>query len=61
MNPAVEAFLDGRIPFTRIAAVVEGTLAGGPAGPCGTLEDLLAQSDSEMYRRKLKKRQKRDE
>jgi 1-deoxy-D-xylulose-5-phosphate reductoisomerase len=39
---AVEAFLDGRIPFTAIAEVVERTLEALPAGTPGHFEDLYA-------------------
>jgi 1-deoxy-D-xylulose-5-phosphate reductoisomerase len=39
---AVSAFLDGRIPFTAIAEVVEGTLGAMPAVVPGHFEDLYA-------------------
>jgi len=39
---AVAAFLDGRMPFTGIAAVVERTLAEMPAEPVSHFEDLFA-------------------
>ena len=39
---AVEAFLDGRIPFTAIAEVVERTLEALPAVTPGHFEDLFA-------------------
>jgi 1-deoxy-D-xylulose-5-phosphate reductoisomerase len=39
---AVGAFLDGRIPFTAIAEVVEGTLAAIPARAPGHFDDLYA-------------------
>ena len=39
---AVEAFLDGRLPFPAIATVVERTRAGLPAGPADDLEEVLA-------------------
>jgi 1-deoxy-D-xylulose-5-phosphate reductoisomerase len=39
---AVGAFLDGRIPFTAIAEVVEGTLGAMPAVVPGHFEDLYA-------------------
>lgn len=38
---AVEAFLDRRIRFTDIAAVVEETLAAHPPAPVRALEDVL--------------------
>ena len=39
---AVEAFLDDRIPFTRIAEVVETTLEQMPATPARHFDDLFA-------------------
>jgi 1-deoxy-D-xylulose-5-phosphate reductoisomerase len=39
---AVQAFLDGRIPFTGIAEVIERTLEALPAKPPGHFEDLFA-------------------
>ena len=39
---AVAAFLEGRLPFLRITAVIEETLAGLPPSPLVTLEDVLA-------------------
>ncbi len=39
---AVEAFLDGRIPFTAIAEVVERALEALPASTPGHFEDLFA-------------------
>jgi 1-deoxy-D-xylulose-5-phosphate reductoisomerase len=42
---AVAAFLEGRLPFLQITAVIEETLNGLPAGPLGTLEDVLAADD----------------
>lgn len=39
---AVEAFLAGHIPFTRITAVAEATLAGYDAAAPGSLEEVLA-------------------
>jgi 1-deoxy-D-xylulose-5-phosphate reductoisomerase len=39
---AVESFLDGRIPFTAIAEVVERTLEALPATPPGHFDDLYA-------------------
>jgi len=39
---AVAAFLEGRLPFLLITAVIEETLAGLPASPLATLEDVLA-------------------
>ena len=47
---AVGAFLEGRIPFTAIAAAVEGTLAEMPAQPVTHFEDLFAL-DAEARRR----------
>lgn len=38
---AVEAFLDGRLPFTGIAEVVEETLERAPARPAHLIEDVL--------------------
>ena len=38
---AVAAFLDGRIGFLDIAAIVEETLARGPQHPIGSIEDVL--------------------
>jgi 1-deoxy-D-xylulose-5-phosphate reductoisomerase len=39
---AVAAFLEGRLPFLLITTVIEETLAGLPASPLATLEDVLA-------------------
>jgi 1-deoxy-D-xylulose-5-phosphate reductoisomerase len=39
---AVEAFLNGRLPFLAIAGVVAATLAAVPAGPLRTLDDVAA-------------------
>jgi len=47
---AVAAFLAGEIPFTGIAAVVEGVLAEMPARPVGHFDDLFA-ADAEARRR----------
>jgi 1-deoxy-D-xylulose-5-phosphate reductoisomerase len=47
---AVAAFLDGRIPFTGIAATVEAVLAEMPAAPVGHFDDLFA-ADAEARRR----------
>jgi 1-deoxy-D-xylulose-5-phosphate reductoisomerase len=47
---AVAAFLDGRIPFTAIAATIERVLAEMPAAPVTHFEDLLAV-DAEARRR----------
>lgn len=38
---AVEAFLDGRLPFTRIIEVIEGTLSKLPAAHAATVDDVL--------------------
>ncbi|MYJ70892.1 MAG: 1-deoxy-D-xylulose-5-phosphate reductoisomerase, partial [Rhodospirillaceae bacterium] len=38
---AVAAFLDGRIGFLDIAAIVEETLSRGPQHPIGSIEDVL--------------------
>jgi len=38
---AVAAFLEGRLPFLRITAVIEETLASAPTSPLTTLEDVL--------------------
>ena len=38
---AVEAFLDGRIPFTGIAEVIERTLEAIPGGPVRHFEELF--------------------
>ncbi len=47
---AVAAFLEGRIAFTRIAGVVEETLAAGATGGFDTLEDLMAlDADTRRY------------
>ncbi len=43
---AVAAFLEGRLPFLRITAVIEETLASAAAGTPGTLEDVLAADAS---------------
>ena len=43
---AVEAFLDGRIPFDRIPVVLERVLAERDPGPADTLDAVLA-ADSE--------------
>ncbi|HEY0279054.1 MAG TPA: 1-deoxy-D-xylulose-5-phosphate reductoisomerase [Solirubrobacterales bacterium] len=47
---AVAAFLDGRIPFTGIAAVIERTLEELPARPVTHFEDLFA-TDAEARER----------
>jgi 1-deoxy-D-xylulose-5-phosphate reductoisomerase len=47
---AVAAFLDGRIPFTAIAAAIERVLAEMPALPVTHFEDLFAV-DAEARRR----------
>ncbi len=47
---AVAAFLDGSIPFTGIAAVIERVLAEMPAQPVSHFEDLFA-TDAEARRR----------
>jgi 1-deoxy-D-xylulose-5-phosphate reductoisomerase len=39
---AVAAFLEGRLPFLQITAVIEETLNGLASGPLGTLEEVLA-------------------
>ncbi|HYT16109.1 MAG TPA: 1-deoxy-D-xylulose-5-phosphate reductoisomerase [Burkholderiales bacterium] len=39
---AVTAFLERRLPFLRITAVIEETLASVPASALATLEDVLA-------------------
>ena len=39
---AVAAFLEHRLPFQRIAAVIEHTLAAIPSGAADTLEQVLA-------------------
>jgi len=39
---AVEAFLDGRLPFQRIAAVIAATLDAVPLGPADDLAAVLA-------------------
>jgi 1-deoxy-D-xylulose-5-phosphate reductoisomerase len=38
---AVAAFLENRIGFLDIAAIVERTLEAGPTGPIGSLDDVL--------------------
>ncbi len=47
---AVGAFLEGRIPFTGIAAVIERILAEMPPQPVGHFEELFA-ADAEARRR----------
>ena len=47
---AVAAFLDGRIPFTGIAAVVERCLEEMPAAPVAHFDDLFA-TDAEARER----------
>ena len=47
---AVAAFLDGRIPFTGIGAVIERVLEEMPAAPVGHFDDLFA-ADAEARRR----------
>jgi 1-deoxy-D-xylulose-5-phosphate reductoisomerase len=47
---AVAAFLDGRIPFTGIAAVIERVLEEMPAQPVTHFDDLFA-TDAEARRR----------
>ena len=38
---AVEAFLAGALPFSRITDVIEATLDAIPSRPVGALEDVL--------------------
>ncbi len=47
---AVGAFLDGRIPFTGIAEVIERVLGEMPARPVGHFEDLFT-TDAEARKR----------
>ena len=47
---AVAAFLDGRIPFTGIAAVIERVLEEMPARPIGHFDDLFG-ADAEARKR----------
>jgi 1-deoxy-D-xylulose-5-phosphate reductoisomerase len=47
---AVAAFLDGRIPFTGIAAAIERVLEEMPAAPIGHFDDLFA-ADAEARQR----------
>jgi 1-deoxy-D-xylulose-5-phosphate reductoisomerase len=47
---AVHAFLDGRIPFTGIAEVIERVLEEIPARPVGHFDDLFV-ADAEARRR----------
>ena len=47
---AVEAFLDRRLNFLQIAAVIEAVVAQSGGGVIGSLEDVLA-ADSESRRR----------
>jgi 1-deoxy-D-xylulose-5-phosphate reductoisomerase len=47
---AVHAFLDGRIPFPGIAAVIERVLEEMPAGPVTHFDDLFA-TDAEARQR----------
>ncbi len=47
---AVAAFLDGRIPFTGIAAVIERVLEEMPPRPVGHFDDLF-DADAEARRR----------
>jgi len=49
---AVHAFLDGRIPFTGIAEVIERVLEQLPAAPVGHFDDLFAV-DAEARRRSV--------
>lgn len=46
---AVQAFLDGRIAFTRIAAVVADTLDHTPAVPASSLDEVL-EADAQARR-----------
>lgn len=46
---AVAAFLDGRLPFLGIPALIQTCLAALPAGPEGSLGDVLA-ADAEARR-----------
>ncbi len=43
---AVAAFLDGRIRFTDIAALVDGALSGVAAAPADSLEAVVAADDA---------------
>ncbi len=47
---AVAAFLDGRIPFTAIAAAIERVLEQMPAQPVTHFEDLFAVDDEARRR-----------
>jgi 1-deoxy-D-xylulose-5-phosphate reductoisomerase len=47
---AVSAFLSGRIPFGRIAEVIEGTLAGQTPEPASSLETVRAADRSARAR-----------
>jgi 1-deoxy-D-xylulose-5-phosphate reductoisomerase len=38
---AVEAFLGGAMPFTRITELIEATLEGVSVGPIRSLDDVL--------------------
>jgi 1-deoxy-D-xylulose-5-phosphate reductoisomerase len=49
---AVAAFLDGRIGFTRIAAMVEDVLGRYAPPPPATLEDVHAVDAAPVSRRK---------
>jgi 1-deoxy-D-xylulose-5-phosphate reductoisomerase len=46
---AVHAFLDGRLNFPDIAAVIETVIDGVPGGPIGSLNDVL-EADAEARR-----------
>ncbi|HSU60045.1 MAG TPA: 1-deoxy-D-xylulose-5-phosphate reductoisomerase [Bryobacteraceae bacterium] len=51
---AVEAFLDGRIPFPAIAQVVEETLERQPGGTTRTIEEVLSiDSESRKMARQV--------
>jgi|SRR5579884_344880 1-deoxy-D-xylulose-5-phosphate reductoisomerase len=56
---AVEAFLKHRIRFSDIPAVVEAVLEAIPAGPVGSLEDLL-HADAEARRLAREQVERRD-
>jgi 1-deoxy-D-xylulose-5-phosphate reductoisomerase len=43
---AVAAFLEHRLPFLGIAGLIEAALAAVPAGPEGSLDDVLAADAS---------------
>jgi len=56
---AVAAFLDHRLPFLGIPQLIESVLASLPAGPEGSLGDVLAaDAEARLVARRMIKEQR---